>query len=88
MVLKGNDSKMYMEKLKKAGYDAIIDYFDKGKMADAPLIILDPSKTLQKVGEQEVTKQLKIDALQNLKTQGVTKLAGRVLIDDIMKWNS
>lgn len=55
MVDKGNDSKIFADKLLSKGYGAIIDYFDAGKFTDRPLILLDPKGFLQKSGEHFVS---------------------------------
>lgn len=81
------DTAMWVGRLRAAGYDAIIDYFDKGTLADQPLIVLDPSATLQKTGEQFVTQQFKLDALANLKAKGVTEMPGSSLsVDTVRQW--
>lgn len=60
-------AKAIKEKVKAEGYSAIIDFYDKATLADAPLIVLDPDKTLEKVGEQKITKVMKKVALENVK---------------------
>lgn len=55
IVGKGSASKQYLNTLKDKGYDAIIDYFDAGDLAEKPLIIIDPSSSLQKIGERKVS---------------------------------
>ena len=76
MVKSKEDTQKWIEVLQKHGYDAIIDYFDKGAMADSPLIVLDPAKTLQKTGEQFVTKELKKDVIKSLKEAGIKTMPG------------
>ena len=43
-------------------------------MAEQPLIFFDAAGTLQKTGEQFVTKQVKLKTLQSLQAKGVTTL--------------
>ena len=51
------------EAVKKEGYNAMIDYFDKGSMSDSPLILLDPKRDLVKTGEEFVSEmQKRMDA--------------------------
>lgn len=70
-IVKGkDDSKKLLGFYQARGYQAIIDYFDQGDMAKSPLIVLDPSKTLQKQGEVFVTKEVKIRTLEELIAQG------------------
>lgn len=69
-----DDTAKYLNKLRSAGYDAITNYFDKGQMANDPLIILDPGATLQKSGEKLVTKALKVSTLQGLLDKGISEL--------------
>lgn len=76
MVKSKEDTKQWVKKLQDSGYDAIIDYFDKGVMSDSPLIVLDPANALQKTGEKFVTKSVKRDMIQQLKSEGITKLPG------------
>ena len=76
MVKSKEDTKQWIKKLQDYGYDAIIDYFDKGTMADAPLIVLDPANALQKTGERFVTKSVKREMILKLQSEGITKLPG------------
>jgi len=81
------DTAIWIDKLKSSGYDAIIDYFDKGTMADSPLILFDPAGSIQKVGETKVTKQMKIDTLKKLKAKGITRMPGTgYKVSDLIKW--
>lgn len=58
IVRRGEDSKMLIDKYKEKGYDAIHDIFDiRAGVSKAPLIVFDPSKTLQKIGEEVVFKK-------------------------------
>lgn len=58
IVLREEDSKILIDKYKEKGYDAIHDIFDiQTGMSNAPLIVFDPSKTLQKIGEEVVFKK-------------------------------
>lgn len=76
-VVKGReDTQKWIGLLQKHGYDAIIDYFDQGVMAESPLIVFDPAGTLQKTGEQFVTKQLKRDTIAALQKAGIKTMPG------------
>ena len=66
MVRGGADSDMLSKAYRKAGYNAIVDYFDRGSLANTPLILLDPKRTLRKTGESFVTKNDKLDSLFRL----------------------
>lgn len=69
MAHRGEATKQYFGELTKRGYNAIKDYHDIfDKMADNPLIILDPGNTLQNVGQKLVDDSMRIDAMQ--KTRG------------------
>ena len=59
LVRKGKDSEKLVDKFKSLGYDALEDYFDKGTIADNPLILLDPSSSVRKTGERRVTQTIK-----------------------------
>ena len=41
------------------GYSAIEDYHDKGSFADSPIILLNPSSSVVKRGEDLVTESMK-----------------------------
>ncbi len=45
---------MLINEYKKAGYDALVDYFDKGAMAKLPLILFNASSDVVKTGEKAV----------------------------------
>ena len=62
IVKKKEDSKIFIEKLKQEGFDAMVDYFDAGYMADKPIIIFDPSSSVVKKGEKLVTEAMKAQA--------------------------
>lgn len=66
VVRRGSDTKRFIGELSKRGYDAIEDYFDKGTMADSPIILFDPSSSVVKTGEKEVTSAMKVLALMKL----------------------
>lgn len=69
MAHRGEATKQYFGELTKRGYNAIKDYHDIfDKMADNPLIILDPGNTLQNVGQKLVDDSMRMDAIQ--KTRG------------------
>lgn len=57
-----------MNAYKKQGYDAIIDYFDKGVMSNEPLILFDASGMLRKKGETFVDRKLYKDSIDFLAT--------------------
>jgi len=86
IVRQSPDSKKLIDRFKTLGYDAIEDYFDiEGKMAESPVIVFNPSKTLTKKGETFVTKQMKIDTLKDLMKGGTTKMtAGTEYVSDIL----
>ena len=67
-VKQGSDSKKLMNAYKKQGYDAIIDYFDKGVMSNEPLILFDASGMLRKKGETFVDRKLYKDSIDFLAT--------------------
>lgn len=48
------DTKMLKEELKKKGYDALLDYFDKGSLAEAPLILFDAQNDLSVKSQEKV----------------------------------
>ena len=56
-------------------------------MANSPLIILDPKKSVQKIGETFVTKQMKLDTLVSLKESGVRAMPGETAfaVDDVIR---
>ena len=75
MVKRRKDSDILTKALKDAGYDALHDYHDIGdKLAQAPIILLDPQSGVIKKGETEVTRALKTNTLKNLLKAGVTEL--------------
>ncbi len=45
---------MLINEYKKAGYDALVDYFDKGAMAKLLLILFNASSDVVKTGEKAV----------------------------------
>lgn len=66
---------MFTKALKDAGYDALHDYHDiADKLAESPIILLDPKSTVVKVGEQKVDTALKVETLKNLLKGGVKEL--------------
>lgn len=65
-VIRGDDSKKFRDALVAKGIDAIEDYFDKGQLADKPLIVLDPQQKLTKMGESAVTAITKGSAISRL----------------------
>lgn len=86
IVKRQEDTAMFTRKLRDAGYDALIDYFDRGTMADEPLIVLDPAGSLRKTGERLVTRQVKIDTLLDLQNKGIDVLPGTgISVQDALK---
>ena len=85
IVLQQEDSKMLIDRYKSLGYNAIEDYFDKGELADMPIVIFDPSTSLRKTGERFVDKQFKIQILKDLLKSGTTSIgAGKEDIKDVL----
>lgn len=75
MVKRGKDADMFTKALKDAGYDALHDYHDiADRLAESPIILLDPKSAVVKVGEQKVDKALKVDTLKKLLEGGVKEL--------------
>lgn len=66
IVRKNEDSKIFLNKITSAGYDAIEDYFDKGSFTDSPVILLDPSSSIIKKGETFVTEEMKKEAFSKV----------------------
>lgn len=79
-VRRGEDSKILRDTLRRCGFDAIEDYFDKGVMTESPLILLDPKSSVRKTGEQFVDKALKIKTVQDLILSGKEDLVVRDVI--------
>lgn len=50
-VRQGRDSEILTEAYVKAGYSAIVDYFDKGSLGKQPMILFDAAGTTSKVNE-------------------------------------
>lgn len=69
IVKQDKDSKILMNEYRKAGYDAITDYFDKGSMSKRPLIFFDADKTLIKKGEEFVDMAAYKEAIDYLSLQ-------------------
>lgn len=81
IVKQDKDAKILMDEYRKAGYDAITDYFDKGTMAERPLIFFDADKTLMKKGEQFVSKTVykkAIDYLSEAKNAPLSSIAKQI----------
>ena len=86
LAIRSIQAQKYIDRLKKLGYDAVIDYYDQGIMADQPLIILDPKGSLQKFGEIYVTRELKLDRLSSLQKQGIIYFsAGNRSVEEVIK---
>lgn len=58
LVKKGADSEKYLGELKKLGYSAIEDYFDKGTFTKSPVILFNPSSSVNMESYEEVTKEI------------------------------
>lgn len=58
-VKQGRDSEMLVDAYKKAGYSAIVDYFDKGSLGKQPMILFDAANSTVKTGEQFVDNAMK-----------------------------
>lgn len=56
----------YIDKLKRMGYNAIVDDNDAGRLSDMPLIIFDAAQNLSWIGADELTVQGIADAGNNL----------------------
>lgn len=78
-VRRGYDSEMLSKKFIQSGYQAIEDYFDKGTLAEAPMILLDAEHTLVKKGEKFVSEAMQNKAIQNLLQRGKIDLFGRMI---------
>lgn len=63
------DTKIYLSRLKELGYDAIQDYSERG-VFKSPIILLDPSSSVTKRGEKEITKILKMMVNTKLSLSG------------------
>lgn len=60
------DSQMLFDMYRKAGYGAIIDYFDKGTLGKEPLIVFDAKKDLIVEGSTKVNEMMKEAARRTL----------------------
>lgn len=69
IVKSGKDQKMLFEMYQKAGYSAIIDYFDKGTLGESPLILFNAKSDVIVTGSKFVTETMKEDARQLLADQ-------------------
>ncbi len=86
LAIRSTQAQKYIERLKNEGYDALIDYYDQGNMADQPLVILDPKGSIQKVGELFVDKNLKLDRLSSLQEKGILYFsAENRSVEEVMK---
>lgn len=61
-----DDSKKLIDAYKSYGYNALVDYHDKGPVSKLPLILFDASNDLKKTGEEFVTSEMKIAAVKEL----------------------
>ena len=51
---KSGSVKLFFDKIKDAGYNAIVDDNDRNKLSNTPMILLDPNDSLVKVGSKKV----------------------------------
>jgi len=63
----------YYDKIKKAGFNAIIDDNDAGKLSDAPMMIFNTSKSMERLGATVLTPE----NIRNAKER-LTELANRM----------
>ena len=66
-VKQGRDSEMLTDAYKKAGYNALVDYFDRGSMGKQPMILFDAASDTVKVGERFVDEILIRDYIKMLR---------------------
>lgn len=83
IVRKGEDSEKLIKEFVRQGFDALEDYFDKGTFSDSPIIVLDPSGSLRKTGEQFVDKALKLETLSRLPMNQI--LGGTYSVEDLKR---
>lgn len=55
-VKQGRDADILTEAYKKAGYNAIVDYFDKGSLGKQPMILFDAAGDVTKVNERLIKR--------------------------------
>ena len=65
-VKQGRDSEMLTDAYKKAGYSALVDYFDRGSMGKQPMILFDAASDTVKIGEQFVDEILQNEYIKIL----------------------
>ena len=66
-VVKGkNDSVTLLDEYKKAGYTAIIDYWDKNTLSEKPLILFDAASDVVKRGESFVSVDMRKQMIKDL----------------------
>lgn len=77
---RSDDSKIFIDELKKQGYGGIVDYYDKylNEIAKAPIILFDPKSSLVKKGEEMVTKATVSEKLKELLQEGEKTLPIRL----------
>lgn len=66
LVTDSAETQLYFDKVKKAGYNALIDDNDAGQLADAPIILLNASKTVASRTFEELTPAITKVAKKNL----------------------
>lgn len=57
----------YFEKMRQKGYNAVIDDNDRGHLAEAPLIVLNPNGTLKKMSVKQLSADDVNSAMEQLK---------------------
>lgn len=50
-------NKAYFDSIKQAGYNALIDDNDAGKLSDSPFVIFDANKNMERIGAKVLTKE-------------------------------
>ena len=68
-------SQTFRKAITDAGYSGIVDYFDKGTMSQAPIILFDKSG-LTKVGERRVRQVLGVGGLKTIRDAKMIKGIG------------
>ncbi len=74
------DAKKLIDAYKSHGYNALVDYHDKGGVSELPIILFDALNDTIKTGEEFVTQDMKIAAVKELaETQGQP-------LQEVAKW--
>ena len=66
IALQRGDAKKLIDAYKSHGYNALVDYHDKGIVSELPLILFDALTDTIKTGEEFVTQDMKIAAVKEL----------------------